>query len=110
MKLADELLIVPTRDDRPEALKGSCMSAAALKFTDSLSDRVRRLRAEAQSNARSHVNDFVRALAELEALAADIAVGGEAYPVGIRESARQLSPELEGVRLNVTSLLGRDAA
>jgi hypothetical protein len=86
------------------------MSVTPLKFTDSISDRMRRLRAEAQSHARSHAHDFVRALAELEMLAADIAAGGEAYPVGIRESARQLSPELEGVRLNVTSLLGRDAA
>lgn len=85
------------------------MSSTAIvyKITENHSDRMRRLRAEADVAARDHTRAFVRALAELEAVAADIAVGGEAYPVGVRENARRLAPELAGIRLSVDSILAR---
>jgi CRP-like cAMP-binding protein len=88
------------------------MSVTALKLkpadAETLAERMRRLRDEAQANARDHTQAFLQALAQLEAVAADIAEGGEAYSVGVRETARQLAPELEGARLNVTALLGRE--
>jgi hypothetical protein len=86
------------------------MSVTALKMSnvESIADKMRRLRDEAQGHARLHSQDFVRALEALESLAADIADGGEAYPVGIRQAARNIGPQLAGARLNVTSLLGRD--
>jgi hypothetical protein len=90
------------------------MSVTALKLNtvdvgaaETIAEKMKRLRAEAQDSARSHALAFVRALAELESLAEDIANGGEAYPVGIRQAATRIGPDLAGVRLNVTSLLGR---
>jgi hypothetical protein len=88
------------------------MSVTAFKLNpvadETIADKMKRLRAEAQESARTHAHAFVRALAELESLAEDIAHGGEAYPVGIRQAATRLGPDLAGARLNVTSLLGRD--
>jgi hypothetical protein len=90
------------------------MSVTALKLNsvdvgaaEPIAEKMKRLRAEAQDSARSHAQAFVRALAELESLAEDIANGGEAYPVGIRQAAVRIGPDLAGVRLNVNSLLGR---
>jgi hypothetical protein len=87
------------------------MSVDAFKFenADSIADKMRRLRAEARAHARDHAQIFARALANLEALAADIAEGGEAYPVGVRETARVLTSELNDARLQVVSLLERAA-
>jgi hypothetical protein len=86
------------------------MSVTALKLpakADSPAEKIRRLREAAAVEARNHVKMFEQALQDLELLAADIAEGGEEYPVGIREAARRLSPEITGARLNITSLLGR---
>jgi len=86
------------------------MSATVLKLaanTEPFAEKVRRLREEAQSYALDHSRVFETAIAELLELAADIAEGGEAYPVGVREEARRLAPELTRARLNVTSLLDR---
>jgi hypothetical protein len=76
---------------------------------ESIADKIRRLQEEAQANAREHSLSFVRAISDLEDLVSDIADGGEAYPVGVRETCRKLGPELMAARLNVVSILGRDA-
>ena len=87
------------------------MSVDAFKFenADSIAEKMRRLRSEARAQARDHAQIFARALANLEALAADIAEGGEAYPVGVRETARVLTGELNDARLQVVSILERAA-
>jgi hypothetical protein len=74
---------------------------------ESLADRIRRLRTEAESAARDHAGMLLRAILEVEAIASDIAEGGESYAPGVRETARRLGPELETARLNVEALLGR---
>jgi hypothetical protein len=86
------------------------MSVTAFKLNnvESIADKMKRLRDEAAGHARVHAQDFVRALEALESLAADIAGGGEPYPVGIRQAAKNLGPQLAGARLNVTALLGRE--
>jgi hypothetical protein len=87
------------------------MSVTAFKLSsnvETIADKMKRLREEAQGHARVHAQDFVRALEALESLAEDIAAGGEAYPVGIRQAAKHIAPTLSGTRLNVTSLLARD--
>jgi hypothetical protein len=78
-----------------------------LSAQPSPAERVRRLKAEAQEIARQHMRDFIRVLTELEMFVTDIIDGGEAYPVGVREAARKIGPEIEGARLNVTSILDR---
>ncbi|HUO12530.1 MAG TPA: hypothetical protein VMU37_07215 [Caulobacteraceae bacterium] len=85
------------------------MSVTALKLpnVESPAEKIRRLREEASQEARNHAKMFERAIQDLELLAADIAEGGEEYPVGVREAARRLCPELTGARLNIGSLLGR---
>jgi hypothetical protein len=87
------------------------MSITPFKLDDGqqFAQKMMRLRLEAQANAREHTAAFIEALAHLEALAAAIADGGEAYSVGVRETARSLAPDLEGARLNVTSILARAA-
>jgi len=83
------------------------VAALAVDNSESHAQRVKRLKAEAQESARRHARDFVRALAEVEIFIADILDGGEAYPVGVREAARTLGPEVEGARLNVLAILDR---
>jgi len=63
--------------------------------TESVSERVRRLQAEARQLAKDHVKSLSRAMVELEQLAAEIAEGGDAYAPGIREVARQLVEDLD---------------
>jgi hypothetical protein len=86
------------------------MSVTAFKLNhiESIADKMKRLRDEASGHARVHAQDFIRAIEVVEALAEEIAGGGEAYPVGIRHAAKHIGPTLSGTRLNVTSLLGRE--
>lgn len=88
------------------------MSATVHKFepaAESYSDKIRRLQEEAQGYALSHARAFEHAIVDLEMLSAEIADGGESYPVGVREAARRLVKELAGARLNVQSILDRQA-
>ena len=63
--------------------------------TESVSERVRRLQAEAKQLAKDHVKSLSAAMVQLEQLAAEIAEGGDAYAPGIREVARQLAEDLD---------------
>ncbi|HEX2559276.1 hypothetical protein [Phenylobacterium sp.] len=69
--------------------------AALIKGEANLSERIRRLQTEAKNLAREHIMALEAALVEVERIAGEIADGGEAYPVGIREIARRLSEESE---------------
>jgi len=70
-------------------------SAEKTKSATDLSERIRRLQAEAKSLAREHVHALERALIEVERLSAEIADGGEAYPAGVRELARRMAEDCE---------------
>ena len=74
---------------------------------ETIAEAMRRLRAEAQDRAREHSAMFEQAIGELEALAGDIADGGEAYLGAVREIARRLTPELTNARLQLETILGR---
>ncbi|MET0293875.1 MAG: hypothetical protein ABW042_02575 [Phenylobacterium sp.] len=69
--------------------------AALPKTEGGVADRIRRLQDEAKGLAKEHVLALQAALLEVERLAHDVADGGEAYPVGIREIARRLTEETE---------------
>jgi hypothetical protein len=70
----------------------------------SIADRVRFLQAEARAIASDHIAAFEQALEEAVALAKEIQSGGDAYPVGAREIARRLGPDLAYARLNLQAL------
>lgn len=61
---------------------------------ETVGQRVRRLQASARALAADHVEAFAEAMADLETLAAEIATGGDAYSVGVRELARTLAEDL----------------
>ena len=62
---------------------------------DNISDRIRRLQAEAKGLAREHVEALEAALAQVERLSAEIAEGGDIYPPGVRDIARRLVDDCE---------------
>lgn len=70
-------------------------NSAAKLSTGDLSERIRRLQAEAKSLAREHIHALEMALLQVERLSAEIAEGGDAYPAGIRELARRMAEDCE---------------
>ena len=73
----------------------------------SVADRIKRLQAQAKGLAREHVKALEQALHDLERLSAEIADGGEAYPVGVREVARRLTAECETSGNTIKARAGR---
>ena len=63
--------------------------------TGDLSERIRRLQAEAKNLAREHIRALEAAIIEVERLSSEISDGGEAYPVGVRELARRMAEDCE---------------
>ncbi|MFO1014506.1 MAG: hypothetical protein U1E50_12165 [Caulobacteraceae bacterium] len=74
---------------------------------ESISERVKRLQLEAQGLAREHVRTLEAALAEAAKIAAEVAAGGDAYPIGVRELADRLAPDLDGQRNTIEALVTR---
>lgn len=72
-----------------------------------ISSRIKSLQEQAKSLAKEHIRDFVTLIEELEAMATDISDGGDAYPAGIRDIARQMAERAEGDRKNIESLSAR---
>ena len=69
--------------------------------------RIRRLQAEVKSLAREHIQALEAALLRVELMAAEIADGGEAYPVGVRELARRLADDCGGSALTIEAITAR---
>lgn len=74
---------------------------------ESIAQRVKRLQLEAQGLAREHIQALEAALAEAAKIAAEVATGGDAYPVGIRELADRLAPDLDAQRNTIEALVAR---
>ena len=72
-----------------------------------LAERIGRLQAQARNLAREHIAALEAAMAEVERLSGEIADGGEAYPVGVREIARRLAAECEASGNTIKVLAGR---
>lgn len=70
-------------------------STASTARTEALSDRIRRLQNEAKGLAREHIKALEAALITVERLSAEIADGGDAYPVGVRELASRIAEDAE---------------
>ena len=52
---------------------------------ETTAERVRRLQAEARIMAREHIEELEKCLLRTAEVAREVAEGGEAYPVGVRE-------------------------
>jgi hypothetical protein len=72
-----------------------------------LAERVRRLQAEAEQLAREHIGAFGASLVQTQQIAEEIAVGGEAYPPGVRDLARQLAEESRAKAQTLEAILSR---
>lgn len=73
-----------------------------------LGQQVRRLQAEARDLALVHAQCLELALLSADRLAGEIAAGGEAYPPGVRELARQAAAESGDRARLLQALLGRN--
>ena len=89
----------------PAAL--SVVSDNSSPTTEPLFERVRRLQNEAREMAREHVLALENALLAVQRMAHEIAEGGEAYPVGAREMARQLIADCGGRASALDAILVR---
>jgi len=74
---------------------------------ETVSERVRRLQTEAKILAREQIESLEREMLRLATLATEIARGGDAYPVGVREQSSRLAEELQQKVLTMQALLER---
>jgi hypothetical protein len=72
-----------------------------------LAHKIRRLQAEARAAAKEHVEQLRFALSEVARLSAEIADGGEAYPVGAREMTRRLAEDAASQALTLSAINDR---
>ena len=70
-------------------------------------ERVRRLQMEARALAIEQVEALEKALKAAAAMAAEIAEGGDAYPVGARELAGRLAADLPLKGETLRAIVGR---
>jgi hypothetical protein len=75
---------------------------------ESVAWRMRQLQYEARGLAREQLEAFAKDLNAMAKRAADIAGGGESYPVGARELASRLAQDLPRKAQLLTTLLSRE--
>jgi hypothetical protein len=75
--------------------------------TASLGERVQRLQAEARGLAREHIDVLRASLLETQALADEIALGGDVYPPGAREIAGRLREDSAAKALTLEAIMAR---
>jgi ABC-type transporter Mla subunit MlaD len=73
----------------------------------SLAERMERVRNDANRVAFEHTSALLRTLEDAAALASEVAGGGEAYHVGVRELARRAHIDLTASVLNLRCIVGR---
>ena len=78
-----------------------------LSSKESRAERVRRMQDSARALAREQIKAMHAAMLELAQMADEVADGGEAYPVGVRELSRRLGHELEVHAKTIEVLLQR---
>ena len=70
-------------------------------------ERVRRMQANAKALAREQIEAMASAMIEVAHMAEEVATGGDAYPVGVRELSSRLKSELEMQARSIEALLRR---
>ena len=79
-----------------------------LSRRETASERVRRLQSNAKALAREQVLELAQAMESLAGMARDISLGGEAYPVGVRELCARMTEEMPVRARTIQALLSRD--
>ncbi len=69
--------------------------------------RVSRMQSNARALAREHIESMVEALRAAAALADEIATGGDAYPVGVRELSGRLVRDFAAHAGSIEAILQR---
>lgn len=87
--------------------KTDTLIQAPVSAAPSVAERVQQLQAEARRVARDHVELLRANLMQTRQLAGEIAAGGDAYPVGIREVARRLAEESGAEAQTLQAILER---
>ncbi len=77
------------------------------KGGESRAERIRRMQETARSLAREEIEDMLQALNKVAAMAEQIATGGDAYAVGIREMSGRLQADLTSQSKAIEALLRR---
>lgn len=90
----------------PIAQTGAQISAL-MTTPETRGDRIVRLQREARALALDDVEALVRLMTQVSEAASDIADGGDAYPVGVREAALRLSMELPARADTLKAISGR---
>ena len=93
-------------DSKGEAKPGPA-AVYYLGRRETTAERVRRLQAEARIVARQHIEQLEQCLLRTAEVAREIAEGGEAYPVGVRELASRLSEDLPEKLVSMRALMDR---
>ncbi len=70
-------------------------------------ERIRRMQSNAKALAREQIAAMTEAMLEVAHMADEIAAGGDAYPVGVRELANRLKSDLENQSKSIEALLMR---
>lgn len=74
---------------------------------EAVGQRVKRLQREAKQGAADHCRQLVEAIRAVETLAAEIAAGGDAYPVGAVNEARILAEDCAARAERINIFLNR---
>jgi hypothetical protein len=97
--MSKALRVITNPTTQPAPLEGSAYAG--------LGERIRRLQTEAEQLAREHIGVFTASLVQTQHIAEEIALGGEAYPAGVRDLARRLAEDSQAKAQTLEALLAR---
>ena len=78
-----------------------------MRKPESTAERVKRLQQEARMLAREQIEALEHQLLAVSRQAEEIALGGDAYPVGARELCRSLIEEIQAKAMTLAAILHR---
>ncbi|WP_299174832.1 hypothetical protein [uncultured Brevundimonas sp.] len=78
-----------------------------MRAPETTSERVKRLQLEAHALALEEIEQFETLLTQAATKAKDIAAGGDAYPVGVREIAARIAADLPTRAETIRTIVGR---
>ncbi|NBB62070.1 hypothetical protein GVN18_22640 [Pseudomonas sp. ODNR1LW] len=96
-------------DSKPDLRLVGAESAVydLMRAPETTAERVKRLQLEAHALALEEVEQFEKLLTQAADKAKDIAAGGDAYPVGVREIAARLAADLPVRAETIRTIVGR---